>query len=115
MCFACARLRSNTAHSITDDNSCGLEVAATSSLSPLMKQKRRKGRWRRTYVSGNSTGLVLILLCKANMYSSINGHCGEGGEGKTTARHIELLRHRGNTQRTSPSRQNEKYGSGDHT
>lgn len=36
------------------------------------KVEEREGR---TYVSGNSTGLVLILLCKANMYSSIKGHC----------------------------------------
>lgn len=27
-----------------------------------------------TYVSGNSTGLLLILLWSASMYSSINGH-----------------------------------------
>lgn len=29
---------------------------------------------RRTHISGKSTGLVRILLCKASMYSSINGH-----------------------------------------
>lgn len=29
---------------------------------------------RVTYVSGNSTGLLLILLWSASMYSSINGH-----------------------------------------
>ena len=37
--------------------------------------EERDGRRRWTYTSGKSTGLVLILLCKANMYSSINGHC----------------------------------------
>lgn len=43
-----------------------------------------------THVSGNSTGLVFILLCKARMYSSINGHCRES-RGKPHRRYIELL------------------------
>lgn len=42
-------------------------------LKVRLQEKLTDGR-RRTYLSGNSTGLVLILLCKANMFSSINGH-----------------------------------------
>lgn len=38
-----------------------------------LREKVTDGK-KRTYLSGNSTGLVLILLCKANMFSSINGH-----------------------------------------
>lgn len=43
-----------------------------------------------TYVSGNSTGLVLILLCKASMYSSMKGHCRKSRrkEVKTTRTHM---------------------------
>lgn len=42
-----------------------------------------EGYRKLTYLSGNSTGSVLILLCKANMFSSINGHwSGEGRETK---------------------------------
>lgn len=41
---------------------------------------RITNRWRsgrETHVSGNSTGLLLILLCSARMYSSIKGHWGQ--------------------------------------
>lgn len=43
-----------------------------------------------TYVSGNSTGLVRILLCKASMYSSMKGHCRKSRrkEVKTTRTHM---------------------------
>lgn len=43
-----------------------------------------------TYVSGNSTGLVLILLCNASMYSSMKGHCRKSRrkEVKTTRTHM---------------------------
>lgn len=33
-----------------------------------------------THVSGNSTGLLLILLCSTRMYSSIKGHWGDRKE-----------------------------------
>lgn len=39
------------------------------------KADERESYRRGTYVSGKSTVLVLILLCKASMYSSMNGHC----------------------------------------
>lgn len=42
----------------------------------------REGYRKWTYLSGNSTGFALILLCKANMFSSINGHW--GGERRET-------------------------------
>lgn len=67
-----------------DNSSCGLEVAGT-----FNKAEERDGCRRWTYVSGKSTGLVLILLCKANMYSSINGHC--RWSGGNTGKYIELL------------------------
>lgn len=46
------------------------------------KVEERQGCRGWTYVSGKSTSPVLILLCKANMYSSINGHC-RWSRGKT--------------------------------
>lgn len=58
-------------------------------INITFKQQMRRKQRGATYISGNSTGLLLILLWSASMYSSINGHWrtrkknreGEGEEG----------------------------------